>query len=77
MALSEILDVMVVDDNSPASTRATTLTQGTLMIDVWDAAENQLVWRGTVSDSVSGNAQRDADKIDRGIERAFRNFPPS
>ncbi len=60
-----------------SSTRAVSYEQGTLVIDVWETEENQLVWRGVVTDTLSGNPDRNTDKINRGVARAFENFPPN
>ena len=60
-----------------SSTRTTTVTQGTLMIDVWDAADNAMVWRGVAGSSLSQNPDRNTDTINRAIERAFNDFPPN
>ena len=57
-------------------TRPVTFEQGTIVIDVWDVAENQMVWRGVVSDTLSSNPERNTDMINRGIARAFEDFPP-
>ena len=59
-----------------STTRATTYEQGTLVIDIWQAKENRLVWRGVVSDTLSGNPDRNTDRINRGVARAFESFPP-
>jgi hypothetical protein len=60
-----------------SSTRAVSYEQGTLMIDVWEAEENQLVWRGVVTDTLGSNPDQNTDKINRGVARAFENFPPN
>ena len=60
-----------------SSTRAVTIEQGTLMIDVWATEGDQLVWRGVVSDTLSGNPDRNTNKINRGIARVFEDFPPN
>ena len=60
-----------------SSTRAVTYQQGTLVIDVWATEADQLVWRGVVSDSLSGNPDRNTTKINQGVARAFENFPPN
>jgi hypothetical protein len=61
---------------SSSTTTATTLTTGTLLIDIWDAQENVLIWRGEVSDSLSGDPGRDSDRINQGVESVLANFPP-
>lgn len=60
-----------------STTRATSYEEGTLVIDVWQAAENQLVWRGEISRTLSSNPDRNAENINRGISRLFEDFPPS
>ncbi len=60
-----------------SSTRAVSYEQGTLVIDVWEADENQLVWRGVVTDTLGNNPDQNTDKINRGVARAFENFPPN
>jgi hypothetical protein len=59
-----------------ASTRTTTITEGTLVIDIWDASTNSLVWRAIATDTLSRNPERNTRAIERAVERAFRNFPP-
>lgn len=59
-----------------STTRATTITEGTLVIDVWDAEKNALVWRGVAQSTLSANPDRNTSKINRAVERAFRDFPP-
>jgi hypothetical protein len=59
-----------------ASTRTTTITEGTLVIDIWDASTNSLVWRAIATDTLSRNPERNTASINRAVERAFRNFPP-
>ena len=45
-----------------STTRAIEYTKGTLVIDIWDAASKELVWRGTVSDTLPDNVQK-AEKL--------------
>jgi len=62
---------------SGSTTRATTFEEGTLVIDVWQAEEDQLVWRGTIMDTLRDNPERNAEMINRGIARAFESLPPN
>jgi hypothetical protein len=61
-----------------SSTRAEGWDEGTLVLDIVDAASNQLVWRGTAA----GELQRDIPReerqarLDAGAERLLRTFPP-
>ena len=52
------------------------IDRGTLVIDIWESSENQLLWRSTITDTLSSNADRNADRIDRGVEKALSEFPP-
>ena len=61
------------------STSTTTVRQytvGTIVLDMWDAKEKRLVWRGTVSDTVAENPQKTAGKIRKAAEKLFKNYPP-
>ena len=60
-----------------ASTGATIQTVGTIVIDVWDASENELVWRSVVRDLFNEDPQRTENRIRQGIDKAFSKFPPS
>jgi hypothetical protein len=60
-----------------ATTQSTTVTEGTIVIDIWDASSNTLVWRGIATSPLSRNPDRNTSKINSAIERIFRNFPPS
>lgn len=59
-----------------STTRPTTVTRGTLMIDVWDASKNTMVWRSVVTSPVHPNPERNTRTINEAIERAFSQFPP-
>ena len=61
---------------SGATTRATTFEEGSLVIDIWQADGEQLVWRGVIQDSLSSNVERNREMVNRGIARAFEAFPP-
>lgn len=59
-----------------STTRPTTVTQGTLVIDVWDASRDAMIWRGVATSTLSSNPERNTRTINRAVERAFRDFPP-
>lgn len=59
-----------------STTRPTTVTQGTLVIDVWDATRNAMVWRSVATSALSSNPERSTRTINDAVERAFRQFPP-
>jgi hypothetical protein len=59
-----------------STTRPTTVTQGTLVIDVWDASRDAMIWRGVATSPLGSNPERNTRTINRAVERAFRDFPP-
>jgi len=61
---------------SSSQTTQTVTTRGTLLVDIWDAQRNELVWRGQLEDTLSGETGALASVIDRGIEELFLEFPP-
>lgn len=50
--------------------------EGTLVIDIFDAKTQALVWRGFASDSASTKDQKNAKKLEKVISKLFKNFPP-
>ncbi len=60
-----------------ATTRTTTHQEGTLVIDIWESSKNQLLWRSTITNTLSRNADRNASKIDRAVSQALSEFPPN
>ena len=51
-------------------------TRGTLVIDIWDARTKELVWRGTASDSVSDDPQKNEKKVQKALQKLFKLYPP-
>ena len=59
---------------SSAHTSVSSYTRGTLIIDVWDAREEKLVWRGSVSDIVPENPQKLEKKLERALEKMAKKW---
>ena len=51
-------------------------TRNTLVIDIWDARTKELVWRGTASDSVSDDPQKNDKKVQKALQKLFKLYPP-
>jgi Domain of unknown function (DUF4136) len=49
---------------------------GTMVIDVFDAKSKKLVFRGKASDDISDKPEKNAKKIDKAVQKMFKNFPP-
>ena len=50
--------------------------QGTLVIDMYDAKTKQLIWRGRAQDMLSDKPEKNEKKLDKGVAKMFKNFPP-
>lgn len=62
---------------SHSTTTARAFEEGTVVIDVWDNASDELLWRGAIEHSVSSDPDKNTERINRGISRAFEDFRPS
>ncbi len=49
------------------STTVTTYKRGTLIVDLWDPAQHELVWRGSASDIVPENPEKAYKLIDKAL----------
>jgi Domain of unknown function (DUF4136) len=59
---------------------ATTTTEnykvGDLVVDLFDTKTKNLVWRGSSSDTLSKNADKNTKNLDKGVKKMFEHFPP-
>lgn len=58
------------------STTVTPVTVGTVIVDLVDTKTNKMLWRGSATDTVSGDPKENEGKINEGIHRMFEKFPP-
>ena len=49
---------------------------GTLVVDLYDAKTKQLIWRGSAQDTLSDKAANNEKKLDKGVAKMFKKFPP-
>jgi hypothetical protein len=58
--------------------QTSTIPVGTLLIDIYDPAKNQLIWRGDATKTI--DLKKDPDKNYRNLQKAmaklFKNYPP-
>jgi len=59
-----------------ATTTTDTYQVGTLVVDLFDAKAKNLVWRGSSSDTLSNNADKNTKNLDKGVQKMFGHFPP-
>jgi hypothetical protein len=60
-----------------ATTTTETYKVGTVVVDLFDHKTKQLVWRGSASDTLSNKSDKNIKKLDKGVEKMFKKFPPS
>ena len=60
------------------SATSSTITNGTLVVDIYDAANKQLVWTGRATKTLSPgkNQQKDLNNLDKAIAKLLKNYPP-
>ena len=59
-----------------ATTTTETYKVGTLVVDLFDAKSKKLLWRGSSSDTLSNNSDKNIKNLDKGVEKMFKQFPP-
>jgi len=59
-----------------AITTPETYTVGTLVVDLFDVRTMQLVWRGAGTETLSDKPEKDTQKLNKAVEKMFKDFPP-
>jgi hypothetical protein len=59
-----------------ATTTAEQIPIGTLMVDLYDTNTHELVFRGTARGEVSNKPDKNVSKVDKAIDKMFKDFPP-
>jgi hypothetical protein len=59
-----------------ATTTTETYKVGTLVVDLFETSTKKLLWRGTSSDTLSNNSDKNIKNLDKGVEKMFKQFPP-
>jgi hypothetical protein len=60
-----------------STTTVDTYKVGTLVVDIFDANSKNLVWRGTSSDTLSSNPDKNTKKLNNDARKMFEHFPPN
>ncbi len=50
--------------------------EGTLVVDIADAKDKNLLWRGDATDTISDNTNKNINNLNKAVEKLFKNFPP-
>lgn len=59
-----------------ATTTTETYKVGTLVIDLFDTRSKELLFRGSSSDTLSNNSDKNIKNLDKGVTKMFKHFPP-
>lgn len=59
-----------------ATTTTDTYKVGTVVVDLFDTKSKQLIWRGSASDTLSNNSDKNIKNLDKGVDKMFKKFPP-
>jgi len=59
-----------------AHTSVSEYTVGTLVLDIFNAKDKQLIFRGTASDDLSDKPEKNQKKIVKSAQKMFKDFPP-
>ena len=49
---------------------------GTLVLDMYDAHNKQLIWRGVASQSLSDKPEKNEQKLEKAVNKMLDHFPP-
>ena len=59
-----------------STTTTETYQTGTLIVDLFDAKNKNLVWRGSATDTLSNNSAKNIRKLNTSVHKLFSLFPP-
>jgi hypothetical protein len=59
-----------------ATTTTETYKVGTLLVDICDAKSKAVIWRGSESDTLSNNSDKNIKELDKNVNNMFKHFPP-
>jgi len=57
-----------------ATTTVDTYKVGTLVVDLFDAKTEKLIWRSSSSDTLSNNADKNTKNLGKGVNKMFQHF---
>jgi len=60
-----------------AQTTENTVNVGTLVVDLLNTHTKKLIFRGTATDQLSNKPEKNTEKLDKALEKMFKDFPPT
>ena len=64
------------DGFGESTTTTETYQTGTLLVDLFDAKNKNLVWRGSSTDTLSNKSDKNIKKLNSSVHKLFEHFPP-
>jgi len=61
---------------SPAANNTYYNKVGTLVVELADTKSKQLIWRGSVSDTLSDKPNKNVGTLDKAVTKLFKGYPP-
>jgi hypothetical protein len=59
-----------------ATTTTETYQVGTLVVDMFDSKNKELLWQGSASNTLSNKSKNNIKNLDKGVQKMFKNYPP-
>ena len=59
------------------SAQVDTVITGQLKLDIADYKAKKFLWRGTVTDTISSDPQKNSKKLDKALTKMFQKFSPT
>ena len=50
---------------------------GTLVVEISDPKQKELLWRGSATDTISDNSNKNIKNLDNAVVKLFKNYPPT
>jgi hypothetical protein len=59
-----------------SSTTVQNIPVGQVIVDLADPKAKKFVWRGRGSETISSNPEKNAKKLDKALDKMFKDYPP-
>lgn len=59
-----------------STTQVVNTPVGTLVVDIFNGSNKQLIWRGVARQALSGTPEKNEQKLAKQVADMFKNFPP-
>ena len=50
---------------------------GTLVVELSDAKQHELLWRGSATDTIKDNSEKNIKILDKAVTKLFKDYPPT